>query len=355
MTNRDTDMAVAVYLAGCFETPNVGVLKKEFAKYQGCTQKSCVDLLKAHKLLAACWFLVRTATIRPINKKEGLAMLKEKVRWTWADNPLAQGVGEIHRHKKFRRWTKDFLDCVWRYKRHELNSIRAANEQIRYEVRLVARFRTAYERCEFRTTQGWKSEHVFDVSHRTRRISVDSEPYHSYEKNADWKTTNSRHHFTLDLEAWDYRIQEKGLAVIDGMLTLWLGKKKCGVYEAKWVRQGRGTKLVLEYGFVAVVDGLAAHGATAPAALRRAKKRSSDPKYVQAKALIDKALSVLSIHRMVTLEDSVAAGNCPSGTKDWAEKHLNGKTEVSVGEIKTALLNNDDRLPMVLRVLRSLR
>lgn len=375
MPNRDTEMAVAVYLADCFETANVGLLKREFAKYQGCTQKSCVDLLRAHKLLAACWLIVRSINqIRPTNKTEALKMLRAQVsHWRVARNyPRTDGVGDIHDHENFKSWTKHYLDAVWRYSRADLNAIRKKNAEIRHYQSLRAKFQAAYTRCGFRRVTGHRSEHTLDIYHqplhRDPSPSMDSSVWNTYHKNYNWPIVNSRHVFSVDLDVWEATVREWGLAVVDGMLTLdvvyqshsrygthFLSERPTEIYKATWVRQGRGTSLVKETGFIATVDGLAAHGATAKAAIKRADARATDPKYVQARVLIDKCLKVLSPNRMVTLEDSVSAGNCPSGTKDWSEKYLNGKMEVSVGEIEAALRNNDDRLVLVLKVLRNLK
>ena len=126
-----------------------------------------------------------------------------------------------------------------------------------------------------------------------------------------------------------------------------------GCYQAKWLEHGRGKNAAIRSGVIAIVGDQAAHAITiaeARALLRRRLRRSgggvkrSEAEVLQAR--------VLRLRRywgtVVTLSDSSQAGNCPSGTRDWSARHLDGRETATVQEVLIAALGSGDRLPMAI-------
>ena len=181
------------------------------------------------------------------------------------------------------------------------------------------------------------------------------------------------------------------LLVVDGLLTVEvLGRETvggCETFAAKWLRQGRGTAVDVSKGFIAALDGLAAHGPTRDAAARtlrtriarveaeRAEKAAEAAAEGQRAALVaaveaaaggslggigampSRRIAALagSLDAPVRLGDSRVAGNCDAGTADWCRLWLGLAPEslasatVSVREVLAAVVRSGgDRATLAL-------
>lgn len=126
---------------------------------------------------------------------------------------------------------------------------------------------------------------------------------------------------------WRARVQRRGLAMIDGMLTLDAAPldapSDIDLYAATWLVQGRGTTTAAVRGYIACSDGRTYHADTAAAALaglgRKIKRAQLD---AEMTALIESS----SLHDLVArapasavvrLADARAVGACEYGIQSW--------------------------------------
>lgn len=134
-------------------------------------------------------------------------------------------------------------------------------------------------------------------------------------------------------EDWFGTVAGAGLACVGGMLTLQAVPvaAPAGVeaWRALWVRQGRGTGLVLEHGIVVRRDTETAHAATLEAGVRLLDARARDRLPLDPGPVPDSVV--------VRLADSRRAGNCVTGTANWIElAGLAGRTSATAGELRAA-------------------
>ncbi len=186
-------------------------------------------------------------------------------------------------------------------------------------------------------------------------------------------------------EGWLDTVQTRGLAVVDGLLTLAATPDHehggAQVYLATWARQGAGYALLVEHGYIASYGGTAVHGETAAKALATLMRRrqaiaredaapaalvadaqrwesavkalasalglDASTVRTQASGVSHAVLSSLRTGLSVTVRigDSESAGNCISGTRDWVAKHLAGRSEATVREVLLAA--DGDRMRLV--------
>ncbi len=129
---------------------------------------------------------------------------------------------------------------------------------------------------------------------------------------------------------WLSRVDRRGLAVVDGLLTL-DAQPLCSpvagieVYAAVWAAQTRGLDVRVERGAIARQGEIAYHGsdvARAIAGLRRkmslAERRALSPENRAERRLQRLATFARRFgDEPVTLDDSAAVGNCAYGTRSW--------------------------------------
>lgn len=178
----------------------------------------------------------------------------------------------------------------------------------------------------------------------------------------NYQVACSTHTLTVP-HTWLVRVAARGIAIVDGLVTLDAVQISPGIYRAIWVRQGRGTSLVEEHG-VLCRDGLEfSHGrdvvqARATLARRvrlseRARAEKAEDEVARAAAAFAEiGLAVVAQSVLVTASDSTAAGNCASGTLDWAERHVGGRTSAPVSAVIHAALAVGDRVDLATRACR---
>jgi hypothetical protein len=158
---------------------------------------------------------------------------------------------------------------------------------------------------------------------------------------------------------WNKTVQEKGLAMVDGLPTLAvlpIDSEVAGeeIYRAKWLEAARGfdARLVDGYLIRRQLDGrtYTAHSSSiasaravitrqTPASIRAASAREQE-QAERLEALKAKLAAKLESGHLngyaqipVTLSDSRAVGNCASGTRSWIARHMPGRTSATVAEI----------------------
>lgn len=113
-----------------------------------------------------------------------------------------------------------------------------------------------------------------------------------------------------------------------------------GTSAAWWVESGRGYALIARSGYVARVGDVVAHGPTEADALAAASKTHRRLHRPEAKCVDEAARFQRRVVRLkrywalvVGVDDSLAAGNCDSGTASWAARFAGGRSEATVREV----------------------
>jgi hypothetical protein len=255
---------------------------------------------------------------------------------------------------------------------------------------------TAYERAGYRQA---KHSHTVKVTCRLDVVKAESRAGranprdvglpNAYAKKAFFVAT-SEHELTVR-PSWRQNVARRnvieragdfeahGLAVVDGMLTL-DARPVDGMedaFEAVWVRQGRGTDLVTERGvIVRIVDTRPGRWPirwTHARSVEHARKlrRDADPaarteqearraqRNAQREAEIARRRTSIDAWTeseracILDLETSESAGNCASGTLDWAYKRLPGshveRGWTTVGDVLEAAFWSGDRIDFAVR------
>lgn len=153
----------------------------------------------------------------------------------------------------------------------------------------------------------------------------------------------SKHDFWIRT-SWVQDVLKNDLTLIDGCLTLDAKEvpeaRRYG-YEAHlatWVRQGRGTSLVVECGAIVRLSPASpwVHGTTVGSALSTARRRASSEALATVRAdrqaARDAAIARADWSTVwprvdlatvqVCLRDSLAVGNCESGSRAWVAKWM---------------------------------
>jgi hypothetical protein len=161
-------------------------------------------------------------------------------------------------------------------------------------------------------------------------IGVNRDTYRGAYKG--WAAREDHHSITVP-HGWLVRVHKRGLAVVDGMLTLDaapLDHAPDGVrlYAAVWAEQGRGYEVHNRRGVIALaVDGTAYHGADVDQAVRGLARKLTGRRLSAEWA----ALAAASIDRfraavapfgdvLVRVADARAIGACEYGIRSWCHQ-----------------------------------
>jgi hypothetical protein len=167
-------------------------------------------------------------------------------------------------------------------------------------------------------------------------------------KNTVWHDRKPWRGTALDITLlvpanWRSSVLAAGLADAGGLLTLSATRIAEDAWEADWLVQGRGYEFYIEHGYIVrVVDGTYVHART----LKRARAIAEE----RAKAWVEKirlrelrdTLAGMTREQIavtfgdvpITINDSVKAGNCSVGTRQWCNKWADGRTS---GTVRDAL------------------
>jgi len=167
----------------------------------------------------------------------------------------------------------------------------------------------------------------------------------TWSRNGKWSGTNALLTITV-APNWRGAVKRVvGLADAGGMLTTHARQIEPGLWDAAWVRQGRGFALVAEDGFIArAADGSWVHAPTEAAAHCRvgappcgAADQDVAPRLCALRAALREIADGERIARFGQLVsqtgDSQRAGNCAAGTRAFRERHFPGCRGASVAEV----------------------
>ena len=243
-------------------------------------------------------------------------------------------------------------------------TVRIADLRSRLEMRIVAAVKAAAASCGYRRSEsGWVGG-----QHRTyvglcNWVSAKGASEKVWHEKKAWSGTNSRHDLRVK-SRWLSNVQRAGLAVVDGLLTLDAVPWAEGIWVADWAEQARGFDLRTQHGcIVRDYTGRLRHAPSVVAA--RKLQQAPQPKAPKAPGkprptLADRAVKLHAklgndlaawtsfADVVVTAADSHKAGNCESGTRDWAYRWLNGATYTTIGAVLVAIEDSRDRTDLAL-------
>jgi len=141
---------------------------------------------------------------------------------------------------------------------------------------------------------------------------------------------------------WRSSVLAAGLADAGGFLTLSATRIAEDAWEADWLAQGRGYEFWVEHGYIIrAVDGTYVHSFS----LKRARAIADE----RAKAWVEKirlrelrdTLSSMTREQIattfgdvpITMHDSIKAGNCSVGTRQWCARWADGRTSGTIRDV----------------------
>lgn len=179
-----------------------------------------------------------------------------------------------------------------------------------------------------------------------------------YSRKCTYNKTDGEWTATIQ-KGWNIHVAKRGLARVDGMPTLAALPVESEVpaeeiYRAKWLEKSRGFAAHVRTGYIVRrligARTYTAHASSistarslitrqTPESQRAADERAA-AKAEQIERLQAKLAAKLESGQLngyapvvVTIADSLAVGNCGSGTRNWIAKHLPGRTAATVAEI----------------------
>lgn len=128
---------------------------------------------------------------------------------------------------------------------------------------------------------------------------------------------------------WRVRVERRGLAMLDGLMTLdalpMVAPAGIELYAAVWASQGRGYAVKTDRGFIAVAGNDSFHSDTAEAAISglRRKGRSAPTRaaaIADMKSAVDAFITKYARCTIdVSLDDARNSGSCEYGIRSWCE------------------------------------
>jgi len=159
-----------------------------------------------------------------------------------------------------------------------------------------------------------------------------------YSRSCQYAKTDASHHITVAPD-WFASVHLRGLSRINGRLTLAaepVDAEGYTVYRASWLRS-KGKRLSVVHGYIAIGDHGAAHGRTAAGAKAVLTRRANEDRYNRHERKIRAALHDMQLNGyaqiIVSIGDSIAAGNCGGGTEQFCDRHFPGRTTATIEEI----------------------
>lgn len=125
---------------------------------------------------------------------------------------------------------------------------------------------------------------------------------------------------------WRTRVEKRGLALLDGMMTLDAAllegaPEGVSIYASRWVSQGRGTSVNVSNGIIAVSGDLSYHADSAQRALAGIKRKIDGAKWQAELRTADLSAVVSRIPSvLVMLSDARAIGACEYGIRAWCSR-----------------------------------
>jgi len=154
---------------------------------------------------------------------------------------------------------------------------------------------------------------------------------------------------------WRSSVLAAGLADAGGLLTLSATRVAEDTWQASWLVQGRGYEFRVEHGYIVrAADGTYAHARTLKRAraiadgrtkvwaekIRQAHARKRAEAQARLRELRDQLAGMTRGQIvaafgdvLICLRDSLRAGNCPDGTRQWINRWADGRTSGTVRDV----------------------
>lgn len=194
----------------------------------------------------------------------------------------------------------------------------------------------------------------------TQRESLDWNLYRGAQKGRPARVQDT----TITVPAdWRVRVQRRGLAVVDGMMTLdaaIVESTGCELFAATWLEQGRGTAVTQRRGYIARAGGQTYHGATADLAMTGLARKARAAAISAALASAD-LNTLVNDHRhmIVRISDARAIGACEYGIRSWCHAvgidYAAGQASLEVVYAAYTREPRPEARATILRVLRRVR
>jgi hypothetical protein len=226
------------------------------------------------------------------------------------------------------------LAYATRVKQDQRRAARGSKKMDTLQERLVKEKRRKFFRCVqaagFRTaTAGDHNTFLYFVTNpeRVKAVSWTGEGRRYSEKQA-FRRTDSEHRFFIR-DDWTSTVEARGLAFLNGLLTLWVGPaeevsvldKPAHVYNAVWAGQGVGFHLNCERGYLAVQEKSAYHAESKEEAVAGlVRKIESSQKAPHRKPLKLEAMEKLFGDARIELSEAGLVGSSRAGTRAWCHR-----------------------------------
>jgi len=184
--------------------------------------------------------------------------------------------------------------------------------------------------------------------------AVHTSQYAVWHHRKPWRATELW--ITLTVPAsWRSSVLAAGLADAGGLLTLSATRIAEDAWEASWLVQGRGYEFRVERGYIVrAADGTYAHGRSLKSAraiadgrtkvwgekLRQAHARKRAEAQARLRELYNTLASMTRGQIIaafgdvpISMKDSVRAGNCELGTRQWCARWVDGRTSGTVRDV----------------------
>lgn len=196
-------------------------------------------------------------------------------------------------------------------------------------VRLVAVRTAAYEVLRHRAAGGhsFRVEFALDASQVGYLVEMSSNRDTYAGQFKGWLAVEDHHRVCVPAD-WRSRVLRRGLAHPGGMLTLdahcLQAPDGVQLYAATWARQGRGYDVVVERGYIGIVEGEHFHAETPERAVdgarrkARAAGRERKAPFQPLSVSVDEFIKrYRKIPAMVEVSDARETGSCDYGIRSW--------------------------------------
>ena len=200
----------------------------------------------------------------------------------------------------------------------------------------------------------WVDKAGTELKIRFGAPAVNSSQYAVWHRNKPWRATELWLTLTVPFN-WRSSVLAAGLADAGGLLTLSAKQVAEDAWEATWLVQGRGYDFRVQSGYIVrAADGTYAHGRSLKSAraiadgrtkvwgekLRQAHARKRAEAKARLRELRDQLASMTRGQIIaafgdvpISLRDSLRAGNCPDGTRQWINKWADGRTSGTIHDV----------------------
>lgn len=304
---------------------------------------------------------------------QGLGVSRLSYRWKdayWrAEKEIAMpAVERVPGATELRTWLKKELARIddVRKNRPKPASKHALPLRDRVCARVTRAVHLAYKQCSYNKSQsswagGNHSTNVVVVQRKTAGGAAGNSE-RVWSDNGKWSGTNSSHQITVSW-GWIQTVRNRGLAVVDGMLTL--SAEPCEglrdgeeAYTARWVQQGRGVSLTCVDGYLYRVGDGFMHARSLQGARKAAVARLAaiaEEKARQEKEIATAKEEISTLHNVTIRRDEIPSFvACSSGIADWIAKRglPPNIAEINAAQLLETAIASGDRVDFVRRIIR---